>query len=864
MAVRAAGLTCGDAQAAADIAPGPVLGHQIAGVVLEAGPGVPGLAAGDRVLGLAEGGIGPVAVADARWLAPIPAGCSFVQAVGIAAAAAERARPEPQQREAVLARVTRLLAAGELAPPPLRAWDVRRAPEAFRFMRQARRTGPVVLMIPPDPAAPREPGTVLVTGGTGTLGGLVARHLTAGRGAARAARGLILASRSGPAAAGVAALAAELAVSGTGVQVTACDAADRAALAGLLASVPEGRPLTGVVHAAGVLDDGVTGSLTAERVAAVMRPKADAAWHLHELTAHLDLDSFVLFSSGAATFGNAGQGNYAAGNEFLDALAGRRRAMGLPATSLAWGLWADASGMTGHLDGAAWARMAGGAMAALAAEEGLALLDAAMSRDEALLVPARLDLARLRARTGQVGDVPALLRGLVPAVPRRVGLARPAAVPGETEAGPAALRDRLAALPGPDRGPMLLDLVRAYVAAVLGYGSAGAVEPSRAFSELGFDSLTAIELRNRLKEATSLRLPATLIFDYPSPLALAGFLLTELLGGRPAPTRPTGRAGREDAAKPADEPVVIVGMGCRFPGGADSPAGLWELLAAGGDAITAFPGDRGWDLAGLFDPDPDQPGTSYVRAGGFVAGAAEFDAGFFGISPREALAMDPQQRLLLETSWEALERAGIDPASLRGSQTGVFVGATSSGYGAGLPGELEGHLLTGVAASVISGRLAYTFGLEGPVVTVDTACSSSLVALHQACQALRAGECDLALAGGVTVMATPGTIVGFSRQRGLAPDGRSKAFGAAADGMGMAEGAGVLVVERLADAQAEWSPDPRPGPRQRGELRRGVQRPDRAERPVPAAGHPRRAGQRAAQPRSGGRRGGARDGDRAR
>jgi acyl transferase domain-containing protein/acyl carrier protein len=343
---------------------------------------------------------------------------------------------------------------------------------------------------------------------------------------------------------------------------------------------------------------------------------------------------------------------------------------------------------------------------------------------------------------------------------------------------------------------MMADLVRTRVAGVLGHSGA-AVGTDKAFRELGVDSLTAVEIRNQLAGSTGLRLPATLVFDYPTPGLLADYLLAELLDERiEVVAVPQQRAGAAH-----DEPIVIVGIGCRFPGGVRSPQGLWDLVVSGGDAVGAFPTDRGWDLEVLGGAGR---GHSTTNQGGFLDQIADFDAGFFGISPREALAMDPQQRVLLETSWEAMERSGIDPATLRGSQTGVFMGTSGQDY-AGLAlassEEMEGHAMTGLAASVLSGRLSYELGLEGPAVTVDTACSSSLVALHLAAASLRSGECSLALAGGVTLMATSNTVVGFTLQNGLAANGRCKPFAEAADGTCMSEGAGVLVVERLSDAR---------------------------------------------------------------
>ncbi|MGW4350520.1 SDR family NAD(P)-dependent oxidoreductase [Nocardia sp. NPDC004582] len=635
-------------------------------------------------------------------------------------------------------------------------------------------------------ATPFGTGTVLITGGTGGLGALFARRLVTEYGV----RSLALTSRRGPDAPGATALAEELAALGAQARIIACDIADRASVRQLVSGLTgaEGTPeLSAVIHAAGVLDDGTIGSLTTEQVDRVLAPKVAGAWNLHEATEGIDLSAFVLFSSVAGVIGSAGQGNYAAANSFLDALAERRRAAGLAATSLAWGPWGEAGGMTGDLDQVAVARWDRLGLGQIERAEGVRLFGAALAHRDARLVPLRFDPTAPR-RESDPRALPAVLRGYG---------RRPADV--AKSSGVAALAARLAEAGSDRSADLTLETVLAQVAAVLGHDSGASIDAEKPFRELGFDSLGGVDLRNRLGKATGLSLPSTLVFDYPTPAAVA-----KLVQSRIAPT-PT-RAAKPVTSSPArtDEPIAIVGMACRYPGGVDSPDALWDLVFTGTDATGDFPSDRGWELDRLIDPDPDHPGTTYSGRGGFVTGAADFDAGFFGIGPREAVAMDPQQRLLLEVSWEALEHAGIDPTSLRGSDTGVYSGVMYQDYESltrNAGPEVEGYALTGSLGSVVSGRIGYALGLEGPALTVDTACSSSLVALHLACRALRQGESSLALVGGATVMATPAVFLDFSRQRGLASDGRCKSFSAAADGVAWSEGAAVLVVERLSDAQ---------------------------------------------------------------
>ncbi|MEU0743856.1 beta-ketoacyl synthase N-terminal-like domain-containing protein, partial [Streptomyces sp. NPDC006134] len=611
------------------------------------------------------------------------------------------------------------------------------------------------------PGATGSTGTVVVTGADTEHGAALAHRLAT----VHKVRNLLLVSAPGTTdtTPGDAPAFAETSV----IRVTA-DAARPEPLRAALADLRH--PVTAVVHAAG---------------------DPELALRLDDMTAGDELLAFLVVSSGAAgLLGCPGDPAAAVDEVLCDAVVRNRRLRDLPGSFLAWG-GRPGEGAGDANGGGAGDGLGGGSAKPSEAvgrpcQELLSAFDVALTATPPSPLVALPDVPARDAQRD--ARVPAILRALA---------GRPARQGEPDEAVAAALRDRLSGLEERAQSALLEDLVRTQAAEVLHRPGPEAVPADRAFRDLGFTSMAVVALRDRLTERTGLRLPTTIAFDHPTPAALAAFLRSGILGD-PEPVPATGPV---PAADPG-EPVAIVGMACRLPGGVSSPEELWKLVVDGVDAVSDFPDDRGWDLEGLFDPDPDRAGTSYVSQGGFLRGAGLFDAGFFGISPREALAMDPQQRLLLETSWEALERAGLDPLSLKGTDVGVFSGLFGQGYGSGaIPPELEGFASTGSAQSVASGRVSYVFGFEGPAVSVDTACSSSLVAMHLAAQALRQGECSMALAGGVAVMATPDNFVEFSRQRALSADGRCKAFSSAADGTGWAEGVGVVVLERLSVAR---------------------------------------------------------------
>ncbi|WP_186002078.1 type I polyketide synthase [Corallococcus sp. Z5C101001] len=627
--------------------------------------------------------------------------------------------------------------------------------------------------------------TYLITGGLGGLGLEVARWMVD-----RGARHLILMGRGAPGLLAEERLDA-LRAAGATVVVGRGDVASRADVARVLgegrASMP---PLRGVVHAAGVLDDGLLVLQDAARMAGVLAPKVQGALNLHLETLDDRLDFFALFSSVSAVFGTTGQTSYAAANAFLDALAHQRRARGLTATSINWGPWAEV-GMAARLPADAGKAWSGFGLGMLAPGAALAALEGIL----------RADLTQGMVVGAGAGAVQGALSPFFEVLaPRRAEPPRPAS-PGGVFAGASPRESRA----------RLLSLLQTQAADVLGLSPASPIDPRRPLQELGLDSLMALQLRNGLAAVLGRPLPVTLLFDHPSLGQLFDFLGRELTadGAVSSESAPRPVKARREATDGA-EPIAVVGMSCRLPGGVRSPEDYWRLLADGVNAVREVPASR-WALDDWYDADPEVPGKTYSRHGGFLDEVDAFDASFFGISGAEARSMDPQQRMLLELSWEALENAGMAVERLKGSPTGVFLGICLSDYAllelnASDARGINAYSGSGGVLSVAAGRIAYALGLEGPTFAVDTACSSSLVATHLACQSLREGECDVALVGGSNLLLSPRMTVYFSKLKALSPDGACKAFDSAANGYVRGEGAGVVVLKRLSQALADGDP----------------------------------------------------------
>ncbi|QUR65921.1 type I polyketide synthase [Mycobacterium spongiae] len=667
--------------------------------------------------------------------------------------------------------------------------------DAIYVARLTRRAGQPAT----TPPVLRDDATYLVTGGLGAVGLEIAGYL-----AAHGARHLVLTSRRTPSDVTQQRIDAMRDQSGCEFRVIGADVADPHDVARLMATVgSELPPLAGVVHAAGEIGNTPLRTLDDAEVDRVFAGKVWGAWHVSEATADMQLDFFLSTSSIAAVWGSFGQTAYSAANAFLDGLSWRLREQGVPGISVNFGPWS-----AGMADPEARAQLDRRGVTTLKPADALAGMADLMAApatpgappEAAQGVVAQIDWARFLPLYQQAGK-----RAFLAELEREVPDSAPAPAGPETTR----LVERLTLAPAQQRKKLVVEYLRDVVAEVTRIDRAE-IREEAGFFDLGMDSLMAVEMRRRVEEAVGSELPTTLAMDYPRLTDVATYLLVDVLGISEQASASSGTAsGARPAAvaasgiqRPTDEPIAIVSVACRFPGSSDCD-GFWDVLSGGIDAIREIPDDR-FDVDEYYDPDPETPGKIYSRCGGFLDGIDGFDPEFFGISPREAVWMDPQQRLMLEIAWEGLERAGYSPAGLRGSRSGIFVGVAANEYSHLLSADpvesIEAHFITGNALNAIAGRVAFALGLEGPAMAVDTACSASLVAVHQACQALHAGDCDLALAGGVNVLLSPASIVAASRARMLSPDGRCKTFDAAADGYVRSEGCGILVLKRLSDA----------------------------------------------------------------
>ena len=692
-------------------------------------------------------------------------------------------KTDPEWVGRVLRDVMARIAAGELEPIVHSRWPLAEAGAALSFMRSARHLGKIVVTAPPlSGGRLRQHGTYLVTGGLGGIGCAVAEWL-----ADRGAGAIVLNGRRAPDAAAEETIHA-LRERGVTVEVGLADVADAAALDRMLADMDRRLPpLAGVIHSVGVLSDGALTNQTWERFEQVLGPKILGAWHLHRATMNRDLDMFVLFSSRVGVMGNPGQANHAAANAFLDQLAGHRRALGLAGQAIAWGAWSEIGEAAEQRERIDRRRSALGGRW-FTPQQGLRAFDRLVRQDVTTSVVMAMDWSVFEEA---VEERPPLLEELLSAA---------SDAEADSAAAPKDILTQVSEAPAGERGNVLVSFLQGEVQAVLRLPSAPAATVG--FFDLGMDSLMAVELRNRLNRALAgtYTAPNTLVFDYPDIASLGEHLAGELVEGGGVPiSEAAPEPAREPRVQDDDDAIAIVGMACRFPGAPDL-ASFWRLLEAGADLVTDGRRDPGpWNgVAG----DP-HGADSAARRGAFLEDIDKFDARFFRITPIEARMMDPRQRLLLETTWHALEDAGMDPGQLTGSNTGVYAGVGNGDYRdvAAISGEAHGYL--GTTMSVTAGRISFALGLTGPAVPLDMACASSLAAVHQAASALRQGEVEMALVGGVNAILSP-DITTFMKEVGmLSTKGRCSTFDAEADGFVRGEGCGVVVLKRLSEARAD-------------------------------------------------------------
>ncbi|MEZ4271524.1 MAG: SDR family oxidoreductase [Myxococcota bacterium] len=702
---------------------------------------------------------------------------------------------DPALIQRLLATVSAALTAKQIQPLPQQCFSFEEVKGAFRHMAQAKHVGKVVLTrsrAAGDGTLQKGPrigptGSYLVTGGLGYIGRQIAHWLVA-----QGAQDLVLIGRRPNEETAQQDLQA-LRTAGATVRVLQADVGNKADLRALIEHFGDDWPaLHGVFHAAGVLADAAVSQQTWSGFERVLSGKVDGARWLDRLTRGQPLDHFVLFSSVAAVTGSPGQSNYAAANAALDALAHGRRAAGLCGLSINWGPWAG-GGMAARVDETRRWKALG--ISPLSSPLALALFEAALAEGT-------VSQSTGRGGAAQVAAAAIDRWALTSSLPLLSELAHSKESTGASQGeGTQTWNERLQPLSVNERLAVIQKALQAEAAKVLGLTDATAIDVQQPLREMGLDSLMAVELRNALGQWLGTLPPVTVVFDYPTIARLSQYILEDLS----LDTSPPVQAPR--AVTASTEPVAIVGMGCRFPNGANTLERFWTLLEKGDNAVVEVPSSR-WDIDAFYDPDPNAPGKMVTRWGGFLDDVDQFDCRFFGVSPREAAGMDPQQRLLLETSWEALEQAGITTSQLLDHPVGVYVGMTSNDYSRLVDSSaairsMDAYSGTGNAASVAAGRLSYFLGLRGPAMAIDTACSSSLVAVHLACQALRSGDCEMALAGGVNLILTPESTVYFSRLGAMSPDGLCKSFDASADGYVRSEGCGVVVLKRLSAAQAD-------------------------------------------------------------